>query len=154
MKRMLFFAVLFFGLISFTALFSQTWHESTDFLTTAVACGTSTTLVNGTGFNSSTIRVARGGYPEAGAITITFTRTTGSASEVYFEFQASYDNGTTWTTAYYVRIAVATNETAVSNVVVKTTLINLNGVSHLRLYRIVNLDAAVGLTACNANFSI
>ena len=134
---------------------SQSYIENARFLPVAgVACGTSTTLVNGTNFASAPVRVSHLGYDSIVAITVTFTRTTGDANNVDFEFQASFDNGTTWDTAYYVRIQVATNETADSNVVRKTSLVNVMGLSHLRLYRIKNNSGSIALTACNATMSI
>ena len=132
----------------------QSYIANVDFLGTAVSCGTSTTLVNGTNFASVPVRVSYPGYGSIVALTVTFTRTTGDANTVDFEFQASYDNGTTWDTAYYVRIQTATNATAVSSVVRTTSLVNVMGLSHLRLYRIKNNSGTIALTACNATMSI
>ncbi len=128
--------------------------EPTAFLSSGENVNASTTAVNGTDFTSVEIFVARFEEKFIGAITVTFTRAAGSASTVDFEFQASYDGGTTWSTAYYVRIQVPTNETAVSNVVRATREVQFYGVSHVRLYRIVNNDGANNLTACNATLSI
>ena len=132
----------------------QSYHEHENFLVSATSVNAGATAVNGTNFTSRNVRVSRLGYGSVAAITVTFTRSAGSSSTVDFEFQVSFDNGTTWSTAYYVRIQVATNETAASNVVRKTTEINFYGISHVRLYRIVNNDGANNLTACNATLSI
>ncbi len=148
MKKLLTFATVFLAVF---LLCSGAIYKA-DFLSAAVACGTSTTLTNGTGFTSASIWVSQRRAEPVGTITVTFTRTTGSASEVDFEFQVSYDDGTTWTTAYFVKISVPTNETAVSSVVRKSMLVYTYGITHIRLYRIVNGDAAVALTACNATF--
>ena len=147
MKRLIFYS---FALIALTLMLSAGWTYKEDFLTVGVSCAHSETLVNATGFIS--IHVTSGRSP-AGTLTITFTRTTGTASTVDFQFQGSFDGGTTWTTSYFVHIAIATNTTAVSNVVRDSTLINLNGISHLRLYQIVNGDASTDLTLCNATLS-
>lgn len=125
-------------------------------LPAGVDCGTSTTVVNGTDFTSAEVSTT---YPidtpkNVGLLTVTFTRTTGTASEVDFEFQASYDGGTTWTTAAYCTISVATNAAAVSNVVRYSVPVYLYGISHLRLYRIVNNDGSTALTACGAYLSL
>ena len=133
---------------------SQSYITNAAFLGTAVSCSAGNTLTNGTDFTSVPVRVSHSGYGSVVAITVTFTRTTGTSSTVDFEFQASYNNNTTWSTAYFVRIQVVTNETASSNVVIKTTLVNVHGISHLRLYRIVNNDGSTDLTACNATMSI
>jgi hypothetical protein len=124
---------------------------SGNFLAAAVDCGTSTTLVNGTHFTSVPISIPRD--KDLVLMTVTFTRTTGSAAKVYFEFQGSNDGGTTWTTAYIQRIEVATNETAVSNVVRYAEWVPAVGVSHFRLSTIQNVDAGVALTACNVTLS-
>jgi hypothetical protein len=124
---------------------------SANFLAAAVDCGTSTTLVNGTGFNSVPISIPRD--KDLVLMTVTFTRTTGSTAKVYFEFQGSNDGGTTWTTAYLQRIEVATNETAVSSVVRYAEWVPAVGVSHFRLSKVQNLDAGVALTACNVTLS-
>lgn len=129
------------------------WSKKIDFLSTAVSCGISTTLVNATGFNSAEINATFPPPFAIAALTVIFTRTTGTAAEVDFEFQVSYDGGTTWSTAYYVKISVPTNETAVSNVVRVTKEVQFYGISHVRLYRIVNNDGATALTACNATLS-
>jgi len=132
------------------------WKANQDFLATAVACAKSTTVTNVTDFTSRSIRVSRGIHysGEFCLLTITFTRTTGTSSEVDFEFQASFDDGTTWCTDAFIKISIATNRTAVSNVVRHCSVELIPGVSHLRLYRIVNNDASTDLTACNATLSI
>ena len=132
-----------------------TFNKSWDFLATAVDCGASTTLVNGVGFTSTQIEISRPqGMKDTGSLSVTFTRAAGSASTLDFEFQVSFDGGSSWSTAYYVRIRVATNETALTNVVKVTKELNLHGISHIRLYRIVNNDGANAVTACNATLSL
>ena len=130
------------------------FRSKTDFLTAGVAVNATVTKVNGTDFTSIPIDLTwPPGAPSVGSIVVTFTRAAGSASLVYFEFQASYDGGTTWTTSYWTRIEVPTNETAVANVVRAREPVELHGISHIRLFQIVNNDGANNLTACNATFS-
>jgi len=138
------------ALLSFFVLLAYATNYE-PFLDTAVDVAATVTKVNGTDFNSKTPSCKS---RDALAITCTFTRVTGSASTLDFEFQASYNNGVTWTTAYLFRIQVPTNTTAVSNVVRYMTLINSSGITNLRLYRIVNNDASVNTTACNVYLSI
>ena len=147
MRKILFLSILILA-VSLFGWYTQDW----DFLDTAVDVNASATKVNGTDFTSNEIKIMS--RKDGGAITVTFTRATGSASTLDFEFQASCDGGTPWSTAYYVKIEVATNETAVSNVVRKTIQVNLWGISHIRLYRIVNNDGANNVTACNAILSL
>jgi hypothetical protein len=138
---------------------AQSWWATQNFLASGVACGTSTTITNGTNFGSGAIRVSYLGRPSTVALTVTFTRVTGSASTVEFYFQVSYDNGTTYSDfhdpvsdADY--FSVATNHAAVTGNVVRVTRItSLAGVSHIRLHKIVNNDSSVALTACNASVS-
>lgn len=147
MKKLIIFSI---ALMAIVIMLNAGWTFKKDFLATAVNCALSTTLVNGTDFTSEEVTTGRAAL---GAITITFTRAAGTSATVDFEFQASTDGGATWTTAYYVQIQVATNDTAVSNVVRSAKPVNLGGISSLRLYRIVNNDAANNVTACNAVLS-
>ena len=132
---------------------SQSYISNDTFLATAVNVAKDTTVTNGTNFSSGAVRVSHPGYGAICAITVTFTRAAGSTSTLDFEFQCSYDSGTTYSTSYYVRLRPATNETAVSNVVRYTSLVYIYGISHLKLYRIVNNDATNAVTACNATVS-
>jgi hypothetical protein len=148
MKRIAGIAILVLAL----AIFCQgNYRFSQNFLTTAVACGKGATLVNGTGFTSASVDIMN--QSAQGVVTVTFTRAAGTASTMDFEFQVSYDGGTTWSTAYYAVIQVPTNETAATNAVRVTIPVDFWGVSHVRLYRIKNNDAANDTTACNARIS-
>ena len=141
-----------FLLLAFPAylLFANT---HVNFLSAGIAVNATVTKVNGTDFTSTEIFLGEYRTKDVAAIKITFTRTAGSASTVDFEFQVSLDGKTNWTTAYFVKVSSATNETAVSNAVRKVDLVNVYGVTHIRLYRIVNNDAANNLTAVNASIS-
>ena len=134
------------------------WIVTKTFLATAENVDASATATNGTHFTSTNVDITFPTQPPRAtpttvAVTVTFTRAAGSASLVYFEFQGSYDNGTSYSTVYLFRIEVATNSTAVSNVVRYTTLVNVYGISHLRLYQIVNNDSSNNITSCNAYVS-
>jgi len=153
LRKLGMWGILFFALFCLSVS-PQSYQGNYPFLTAGVNVNLSTAAVNGTDFTSEPVWISRPGCGDKVAITVTFTRAAGTASTVDFEFQASYDGGTTWTTAYFVNLQTATNETAVSNVVRKITLVNVPGVSHLRLYRINNTDAANNLTACNASVSL
>lgn len=123
------------------------------FLGTAVDVGTSTTATNQTNFVSGNEWVSFPGYGNTAAITITFTRAAGSVSLVDFSFQVSNDGGTTYSTLAFVTISAATNTAAVSNAVRVTQLVNIHGISHMRLYQIVNNDGVNAITDCNATIS-
>lgn len=106
-------------------------------------------------FYSAAVWVSRfeGIKTPIGTITVTFTPDAGSASKVYFEFQVSQD-GTNWSTAYWQRIEVATNEAADGDGVVRySEMVPLYGIGYIRLSRIVNNDAANDITDCNATIS-
>jgi len=141
-----------FLLLSFPAylLFANT-HVA--FLAADISVNAGTTKVNGTDFTSAEVYIANHGLKEVSAIKITFTRAAGSSSTVDFEFQVSLDGGTSWSTAYYVKVQSTTDETAVSNVVRKIQLVNIYGITHIRLYRVVNNDSGNNLTAVNASVS-
>ena len=138
---------------------AQSWWTSQAFLATGVSCGTSASVVNDTDFASGLVRISYIGRPATAALTVTFTRVTGSSLTVEFYFQVSYDGGTTWSDfhdpvsdADY--FSVATNHAAVTGNVVRVTRVtNLSGISHIRLSKITNNDTAVALTACNATVS-
>jgi len=142
--------------VIFTAYLSGAVSITRNMLPGEVDCGTSTTVVNGTDFTAASASTT---YPvdmpkDVGVLTVKFTRTTGTTAEVDFEFQASFDGGTTWTTAAYCTISVATNAAAVSDVVRYSVPVYLYGISHLRLYRIVNNDGSTALTNCGAYLSL
>jgi len=134
---------------------SQSYIANYRFLGSPLSVAASGTATDGTEFNSLEPRVSHNGYGAVCAITVTFVRDgAGTTDTVDFEFQASFDGGTSWSTAYYVRLRVATNETAISSTVIVTDPVNIYGISHLRLYRVVNNDSATNLTYCNAYVSL
>jgi len=137
---------------------SQSWKSNLgNFLDTAVSCGAGATVTYGTDWttNASGLKLHSLNYsPLWVTITCTFTRTGGTTDEVDFEFHASYDNGTTWSTEDFTKISIPTNADASSSVVRWSSVELVPGVSHLRLYRIVNNDSATALTVCNASCSI
>lgn len=70
-------------------------------------------------------------------------------SDIDFYFQVSYDGGTTWTTDEYVIIDVASDAAHSSNTVIHAEIINAK-FSHIRLWKVDNLDAANAITLINA----
>lgn len=123
--------------------------NSYDFLATAIGCGAGATVVNGVGFTSKEVSTGSG-LGVIGTLVVTFTRSGSGASDVVeFHIQGSQDGGTTWTTAdvYSVEIATDTDNGGSGSVVTVMKFINLNGVSRLRLYKIVNNDSSETLTA-------
>ena len=133
---------------------TQSYHTSAAFLTTAEDVNSGATATNGAEFTSTEIEVSRLGYPDKATITITFTGD-GSmdGSDIDFFFQVSYDGGTTWSTTAFLEIDVASNTDHSSNVVRHSELVQFPGISHIRLWKIVNNDAANNVTACNATIS-
>jgi hypothetical protein len=87
---------------------------------------------------------------KVGAITVIFNRESGSLSTIDFEFQVSYGLTNIWSSAYYLRIRVRTNEDAVAEAVSKTLPVNFYGISHIRLSRIINNDNSNYIENCNA----
>lgn len=149
-KRIILTVFMIFVLMS---LASPEWRVGFTFLRTAEDVNASATAVNQTDFVSGNEPISFPGYSSVVAITITFTRVAGSASNIDFEFQVSNDDGTSFSTAAYVTISAPTNSDADSNVVRHTELVNIHGLSHIRLYQIVNNDGANNVTACNATLS-
>lgn len=147
--------ILLLALLFITTFgFSPTKYLGT-FLDSAQDVNADTVYAKSSWSSTEVIRVNELGSQPYALVVVTFTRSAGSDTlTVDFDFQASYDGGTTWTTAYFVRIDPKTNETADSNVVRYPELINPHGVTHLRLHRIDNNDDSNNLTACNAMISI
>lgn len=139
------------SLVGFFVLALSLFGGPQSFLDTAVDCAAGVTIVNGVGFTSREIMVSS----SMAGLAVTFTRAAGSSSKVDFYFQASNDGGITWTTAYLYKVSVATDAAAVSNGVryADVSGIELRGVSHIRLSKIVNGDLVNDLTACNAAIS-
>lgn len=135
---------------------SQSWSWSQNALATSEASiSAGGTATNGSEITASSIKVSRNNHASVVAVTIWFTGD-GSmdGSDVDFFFQASYDNGTTWSTDAYVEVDVASDTDADgSNNAKHTELINVYGISHLRLWKIVNNDAANSITTVNATIS-
>ena len=109
-----------------------------DFLAAAITATGSATLVHGTDFTSSELKLPSGYSPFYGVI-VAFTRVTGAASTLDVDFQVSFDDGTTWASYDDAQIQVATNHAAISGNLVKYyTMMALHGVTHIRLYSVKN----------------
>ena len=144
----------FMAIAVFATMLFASHLSTTNFLTTAVSTALSTTTTITTDTDGIEIG-AREGFPNQGLITIIFTRSgSGTSAEVDFEFQVSYDGGSTWTTSAYTTVSVATNARAVDSVVRHSQPVHLYGVSHIRLAFIVNADATNNLTLCQAVLSL
>ena len=152
MKKRLIFIPILAILLLFGSLSSATYTKT--LLATAVDCGAGATVTNVTDFPSLNAKVSHFGYKRIAAVTVTFTRTTGTVDEVNFNLEASRDDGVTWDSAPYVELSVDTNDTADSNVVTKTFPVLVFGITHLRLGSIVNDDGATALTDCNVTVTI
>jgi len=144
----------FIGLMVFVLLISVAsgaWRDKKVFLATAVDCGAGVTLVDETGFTSAKISIPWN--IQVALVTVTFTRAAGSTPTVDFYFRVSYDNGTTWAN-YRSTISIPTNEPIISGTTCRVSQpVYFYGVSHIRLWKIVNTDAANALTAVNATLS-
>ena len=124
----------------------------------ASLAGAATTATNGTEFTAVPIKVSRrdgGGHSSVVTITISFTTDGGGidSNDVDFYFQASYDNGTTYTSDEFVIIDCPADTTASSNAVKHMEQVNVYGISHLRLWKIVNNEADDTITLINATIS-
>ena len=128
---------------------------ATAFLGTAENIAAGATATNGSEFTSVEIQVSEyPSYAAFGAIEVTFTRAAGAADTVDFYFQASMDQGTSWAT-YDLLFKLATNTTVVSGTTVRYIFqCQWNGITHIRLWKIVKNDGANALTACNARIAI
>jgi len=137
----------------------QSWVYSEDCIATAVAEITTGDNANMTDdFTTIPIKVSRrtgGNHIGIVSITVTFTGD-GSmdGNDVDFYFQASYDNGTTYTTTAFWVVSIESDTDHVANVVRYTDfIVPVWGISHLRLWKVVNNDATSSITDVNATIS-
>ena len=130
---------------------SGAWRYHIDFIETAFNLNAGLTATNGAEFDSRELNVMR---ISVVAFTATFTRAAEAADTVDFAFEASYDKGVNWATFRRVVIEIPTNQAVVSGTTVAVmVLIDLQGVSHLRLKTVTNNDGATDLTAINVTLS-
>jgi len=130
------------------------WQGYETFIAADIASlAASSTATNGSEFTSASITC---GWPPERALVTTALIVidfTGDGSmdgaDVDFYFQVSYDGGTTWTTDEVVIIDCPSDTAHSSNTVIHAELINIKW-SHIRLWKVVNGDAANGLTLINA----
>ena len=128
------------------------YRYSKAFLATAVGVNAGVTKANGTDFTSVEVNVVN--LPSQGALTVTFARAAGSASTVDFYFEISTDGGSTWATFEGAQISIATNHAVISATTVRSALlVDLGGVSNIRLSKIVNGDGSNNITAVNVSIS-
>ena len=86
-------------------------------------------------------------------ITVTFTTAGGDGNDVDFYFQISCDDGETWSTVDWMTISVASDEENDDGVVRYPYPDIFPGISHIRLWKIVNGDLVTAITAVNAKLS-
>lgn len=122
-----------------------------NFLATAISVNDNDVAVNGTDFDSLELVPDIGNFKELGAVSVWFTPATPAAVTIDFEYQASLDGGSTFSSMYFFRIQVDTNETQDTGVVRKVILLNLFGVTHLRLYRVKVNSGAGNCTLINTS---
>lgn len=152
MRKLTILFITFFLVLPILA--DQNYYKN--FLSTAINVNNNTTAVDGTAFTSQPVSI--GNQAAIGSISVWFTPAAGAAVPIDFELAVSYDNGTTWTTGTgadaYVRIRVNTNVTAVGGVVRASERIGFDGVTHVKLYRVVVGSGAGNCTLINARLSI
>jgi len=149
MRKFKLFAVLLVLLLA-TASFGDHRGES-DFIATAIATiTTGATATNGSEFTSRELPVRT----QMATITVTFTHAgAGDGANVDFYFQASYDNGSTWTTNEFILTQVASNiAPAAAGARIYSAVDWFQGISHIRLWKVTNNDAA-SITLVNATLS-
>lgn len=159
MKRICIFILTAFLLTSMVS--AQSWVRKEVFIVDSAGDAdpietilTTATATNGTEFTSSSIHVSRPNFAAVVAITVTFTGDGSMDGEdVDFIFQVSHDDGTTWSSTDYVTISRASDTDHVTNVVYYTETVQVYGISHIRLWKVTNNDAANSITDVNATLS-
>lgn len=127
------------------------WSEKKNFLSTAIASidEGGGQAVNGSEFNSEEYPVPT----DMANLGMEFTIATGDGKKIVFEWQASYDNGATWTTVDFAIREIDSDEDDDSNVIRDAMVIWTQGISHIRLWRVTNNDAVTAITSVNAYLS-
>lgn len=129
----------------------MSYIEHTDFIATAVSTITTGDNANMTDdFTAVEIPIDS----DMATIAITFTHAgAGDGANIDFYFQASYDGGTTFTTNEFILIQKASNMAPAAAGARRHAQVDwFQGVSHVRLWKVVNNDAA-SITIVNATLS-
>ena len=126
------------------------YRGSADFLASDYASIASTATYTKTSWTRAEMLVCS---REIVAITIEFTIATANGDDIDFYFQASFDGGATWSTDEFVIVDCASDIATVASPAKHTELVNVYGISHLRLWKVVNGDAVTAITAVNATMS-
>lgn len=132
------------------------------FLDTGVDVAASATLVNGTDFTCNGVSIP--GHAGTGTLIVEFYResATGTSDFVVADVEGSID-GATWFKIDELDLSIATNTNAVETITIEGTdydvvrvgfLVNLYGISMLRLASIENQDSLTNLTNYNLIISI
>ncbi|HZX10720.1 MAG TPA: hypothetical protein VFG01_07205 [Acidobacteriota bacterium] len=129
-------------------------YANTDFLETDISVNNDSNKVEGTDFDSEKIPV---GEINKGLISLKFNPAAAAAESIDFEFAISYDNGTTWTSGLggdaFKQVQINTDVNAISNVVYHSEAIDLYGVTHIKLNRVLVSVGAGNCTEINANLA-
>ena len=137
----------------------QSWVYNEDCIATAVAEITTGDNANMTDdFTAVPIKVSRrtgGNHIGIVAVTLTFTGDgTMDGADIEAHLLASFDNGNTYTTgAYWVVECDSDTNPDADEVVYYTEVIPVWGVSHLKLWKVENKDAANSITDVNVTIS-
>jgi len=125
---------------------------SYDFLAADETVDDNVTSVHGTGHTSRSIDIST--QASIGLISVKYDPVTPAAVSIDFEFIVSYDNGTTYTSSFYIRVRSNTNATADANGdIIVSNAVNLYGVSHIRLLNMVVNNGAGNCAEINATMS-
>jgi len=133
--------------------------NSGSFATAAFNVGAGATALRATAFTSAGIKVTEEFGAHSALLILEFTRAAGSSSTVDYYFQVSWDGGTTWAdfkepVADAEYFSIATNHAVISGTTVRISfVIRLDGVSTIRMSKVVNGDSSNALTAVNAYLS-
>ena len=122
------------------------------FLPADISVNDNITAVDGTAFDSRKIFIAD--KPAQGTLMVQFTPAAAAAVPIDFEFGASIDDGATWSTAYYVRIRVNTDEQDLATgTVVVTKEVDFFGIYAIKLNRVIVGNGAGNCTGINAKIA-
>ena len=152
MKKLILLSALLLLLLPLWGMYRTT------FLTVAEDAVAEAVLVNGTDFTSTHVWVSQfeGRKEPIALIEATFDRgvQAGTSATLDLAFEVSIDGGTTWGTTSLFTIQIPTNTTDDGDgLVVYHTMVNLYGVTYIRLASITNNDTVTDLTDINASIS-
>lgn len=152
MKKIIIALAVIAALLSAAVPGGADYRYSKSFLAAAASVNAGVTKTNVADFTSVEINVVS--LPSQGALTVTFARAAGTTSTVDVYFEVSTDGGTTWATFEGTTLSIATNHAVISGTTVRSALLlDLGGISNIRLAKIVNNDSSNNITAVNVSIS-